>query len=218
VKRIITIRYAALALILAGFFLPWLDTGEARAARVILSGLELAVGQDGYPSIEASPELFAVLFLGLLVTVNNKPKHTLLVLFLSICLIVFCSPSGTDHVLKAGLLNYHSGEENWGSAKYNFWDFGKVSTVIGFITLLATSFLKQYRDPFLDFKSTKFIVVTSWVIIAHLILLSIFLGGGGRPLFTAILMAAVVGALKLILIFIRFCRRSSLKNNPAPDP
>ena len=225
-KGILTIRYVALALILAGFFLPWLDKGEETWARGTLSGLEFAIGQnalDGHSSIKdflggtARPELFAILFLGLLLTANNNPKHTLLVLFLSIYFIVFCSPSGTSssgasskigriitsyHLLDAGL--------SWRSASYNYWAFGKVLTVIGFVTLLATSFLKQYRDPFLDFKTTKFIMVASWVIIAHLILFHLIFGGDRAEVLwgIAMLMAALLGVLKCIFISIRFFRRS----------
>ena len=101
-KRIIIIRYISLVLIFAGFFLPWLDKGEETLARETLSGLEFAIGQnalDGHPSFKdflggtARPELFAILFLGLLLTANNNPKHTLLVLFLSVYVIVFCCPS-----------------------------------------------------------------------------------------------------------------------------
>jgi len=212
VKRIIIIRYISLVLIFAGFFLPWLDKGEETLARETLSGLEFAIGQnalDGHPSFKdflggtARPELFAILFLGLLLTANNNHKHTLLVLFLSVYVIVFCSPSGTYHLLDAGLY--------WRSASYDYWAFGKVLTVIGFVTLLATSFLKQYRDPFLDFKTTKFIMVAFWVIIAHLILLHLInLGGDKAEVLwsTAILMAALLGVLKCIFISIRSFRRS----------
>ena len=126
-----------------------------------------------------------------------------MVLFLSVYVIVFCSPSGTYHLLDAGLY--------WRSASYNYWAFGKVLTVIGFVTLLATSFLKQYRDPFLDFKTTKFIMVAFWVIIAHLILLHLInLGGDKAEVLwsTAMLMAALLGVLKCIFISIRAFRRS----------
>ena len=210
-KRIIIIRYISLVLIFAGFFLPWLDKGEETWARGTLSGIEFAIGQnalDGHSSIKdflggtARPELFAILFLGLLLTANNNPKHTLLVLFLSIYFIVFCSPSGTYHLLDAGLY--------WRSTSYNYWAVGKVLTVIGFLTLLATSFLKQYRDPFLGFKTTKFIMVASWVIIAHLILFHLIFGRDRAEVLwgIAILMAALLGVLKCIFISVKFFKRS----------
>ena len=130
------IRYGCGALIVICFFLPWLDLGmmgelmsgmAALAGETVsstMSGFQLAKGND--LGMEASPLLFAVVVLGVIVCFANKRWAITVCSILAIGLILLFTPG------------FREGAPEMGQ---NDWAVGRVLTVISFGIVMVTGFL-----------------------------------------------------------------------------
>ena len=124
------------AVIVGGFFLPWLDMGEmgemmsefaALAGGEIspnISGFKLASSGDG-ASLIASPLLFLVPVFGLLAAIAKSRKQLFLGSIGAIVIIMIASP-------------YSAGGGAMISEGMTVWAYGKILSLLGLIAIMFT--------------------------------------------------------------------------------
>ena len=134
--KIKIIRLICVAVIVVGFFLPWLDLGEmgemmsGLAAMTgeefssTFSGYQLAIGGKENPGGEGYPLLWGVPVFGLLVFLVNKKRILMIFSVLAIFTILIYGP-----MLKEGA---PSGMTSWA--------IGKILSILGCVVLLITGF------------------------------------------------------------------------------
>ncbi len=131
------IRYGCGVLIVICFFLPWIDLGmmgelmsgmaalAGESVSSTMSGFQLAKGND-LGIIEAKPLLFAVVVLGVIVSLYDKRWVITVCSILAIGLILIYTPSLKAEAQEMGATG---------------WAVGRVLTVISFAILMVTGFL-----------------------------------------------------------------------------
>ena len=136
--KIKTIRLICGAIIVVGFFLPWMDMGEmgemmsgfaAMAGGEMsstLSGFKLASGGEGVPG-ESYHFLWPVPIFGLLAALAKGKKQLFLGSIAAIILILIGGP-----FLKEGAQMMSSGMTTWA--------IGKILSILGCVVLLITGF------------------------------------------------------------------------------
>ena len=133
------IRLVCGALIVGGFFLPWLDMGEmgemlsgfaAMAGGEVstaFSGYTLAAGGADMPGDGASPELYAIPLLGILVALVNSRVVLFLGSIVAIGVMILFAPVPMDSAMA-------------GDAGMTGWAFGKILSLLGLIAIMFTGF------------------------------------------------------------------------------
>ena len=137
--KIKIIRLICVAVIVVGFFLPWLDLGEmgemmsGLAAMTgeefssTFSGYQLAIGGKENPGGEGYPLLWGVPVFGLLVFLVNKKRILMIFSVLAIFTILIYGP-----MLKEGAQMMSSGMTSWA--------IGKILSISGFVVFLITAY------------------------------------------------------------------------------
>ena len=141
------VRLICGVLIVGGFFLPWLDLGEmgelmsglASAGggemSATFSGYELAAGGAGMPGDYASPTLYAIPLLGILVAlVNSSNSRGILIILpilaIGVMLLFAPAPNSTG-----------------GDAGMTGWAFGKILSLVGLIAIMFNGVSLYLFEP-----------------------------------------------------------------------
>jgi Na+/melibiose symporter-like transporter len=134
-EKIKMIRLVCGALIVGGFFLPWLDMGEMMSELAAIAGGEvstafngyqLALGGEGVPGGKSGfPLLWAVPFLGMLVALINSRVILFILPILAIGIMILFAPVPSSTGGDAGMTG---------------WAFGKILSLLGLIAIIFTGF------------------------------------------------------------------------------
>ena len=128
------IRLVCGALIVGGFFLPWLDMGEMMSGFAAMTGGEVSTAFSGYtlatggadmPGFEASAALYAIPLLGILVALLNNRALLFILPILAIGIMILFAPVPNSMGGDAGMTG---------------WAFGKILSLLGLIAIMFTGF------------------------------------------------------------------------------
>ena len=136
------IRLVCGALIVGGFFLPWLDMGEMMSELAAIAGGEvstafngyqLALGGEGVPGGKSGfPLLWAVPFLGMLVALINSRVILFILPILAIGIMILFAPVPSSTGGDAGMTG---------------WAFGKILSLVGLIAIMFTGVSLYLFEP-----------------------------------------------------------------------